>query len=599
MAQLKKLSRLTPIRLIEAIAAVRASNSRLSNLVPAITDISASNVHSVLLDLLSEQEDSKRSKFIFGYAVLQILLADDGQRGQLPVLKMSNELLSAVRIFLKFKIQGAQYKTCLHDALNCDDYVYKNELSALLVEHGADPDQENEKYLSAFALQVIKLFPASKYNTSHLASKTLTPFEKLQKLFIFIKKEDAAFFTHLISYMNLYGLFKKHPKLLEVTFGLHAKSLLTFAVHYCNAHTVRILLNEGADINYYNALGEMPIHYAIYRSVGIDQAESIALLISAEWDRSLISMTSLSCHHVVIKLFSFNMPQKLRKDVCREFMEINSEKMLKFSLTELLSVLDIRFKILQCDNIVLTKQIQKSSHGNIFLALHANMQESKKCVVKLPIKEYGVLRTMEDEIAILSRMNHRNVITLLNVIIKNDVMGYSMPYAAHGTLQDFIKKNDLKLLQVNFYSFGSQLNHGLRYIHSLGFAHLDFSAANIFLMEQVNQSYHLRIGDFGAAAKFGVSKAGHVTTDYVRSPELEDTRTVFTPQNDIYSFGILMGCMAATEIIWQPTAHKHNDFYTPKQNVIFQLALWCCQFEPSKRPSHDEIDEKLDREFKI
>ncbi|XP_017105145.2 putative mitogen-activated protein kinase 14C [Drosophila bipectinata] len=157
------------------------------------------------------------------------------------------------------------------------------------------------------------------------------------------------------------------------------------------------------------------------------------------------------------------------------------------------------------------------------------------------------------EIKLLKHMNHRNVISLLDV--------FHPPSAnANPTWDDFqevflvtelmqkdlhqvIRSIQLSERQVQAILF--QILKGLKYIHSAGVLHRDLKPGNI----AVNENCELRILDFGMARLLSMDMTERVCTLWYRAPEiLFGWGSEYTKAIDMWS----VGCILAELISGRP-----------------------------------------------
>ncbi|TYI24218.1 hypothetical protein ES332_A06G218100v1 [Gossypium tomentosum] len=133
------------------------------------------------------------------------------------------------------------------------------------------------------------------------------------------------------------------------------------------------------------------------------------------------------------------------------------------------------------------------------------------------------------EIELLSRVHHKNVVSLLGFCFERDEQILVYEYVANGSLGDSLS------------ALGAA--RGLAYLHELAnppIIHRDVKSTNILLDERLNA----KVADFGLSKPMGDSEKGHVTTQVKGTmgyldPEYYMTQQL-TEKSDVYSFGVVM-----------------------------------------------------------
>ena len=150
------------------------------------------------------------------------------------------------------------------------------------------------------------------------------------------------------------------------------------------------------------------------------------------------------------------------------------------------------------DDYNLIKDIGEGNFGKVKLAKLKSTKE--KFAIKILDKEKlktQTKSTLFNEIEIISKLNHKNVIHVEKIL--EDAKNYYiiMEYCEKGELFDYIvNKERLNPAEASLFFY--QLINGVEYIHKKGFAHRDLKPENLLLTKEKI----LKIIDFGLCHDF-------------------------------------------------------------------------------------------------
>lgn len=148
----------------------------------------------------------------------------------------------------------------------------------------------------------------------------------------------------------------------------------------------------------------------------------------------------------------------------------------------------------------------------------------------------------QNEIDVMSRLSHPNIVKLLNVSQPGEPLYFVMEYVEANTLKLKIEEHGTLTLEETL-CYADQILRALIHIHSRNVVHCDIKPQNIMLLPNGN----LKLADFGIARMIDVKQRERsdmaVGTVYYISPEQASGRKI-GPGSDIYSLGVMMYEMA-------------------------------------------------------
>uniref|UniRef100_A0A8C0W859 Serine/threonine-protein kinase PLK n=1 Tax=Castor canadensis TaxID=51338 RepID=A0A8C0W859_CASCN len=149
-------------------------------------------------------------------------------------------------------------------------------------------------------------------------------------------------------------------------------------------------------------------------------------------------------------------------------------------------------------------------------------------------------RKVEHEIALHSRLRHRNIVAFHGHFADRDHVYMVLEYCSHQALQSLAHvlkaRQTLTEPEVRYYLRG--LVSGLRYLHQRHIVHRDLKLSNFFL----NKNMEVKIGDLGLATRVGPEGHCHRVlcgTPNFLAPEVI-SRNGHSCQSDIWALGCIM-----------------------------------------------------------
>ncbi|KAB5574529.1 hypothetical protein DKX38_001723 [Salix brachista] len=197
------------------------------------------------------------------------------------------------------------------------------------------------------------------------------------------------------------------------------------------------------------------------------------------------------------------------------------------------------------NNFSETNDIGSGGYGNVYRGVLPTGE-----LVAIKRAQQGSMQgglEFKTEIELLSRVHHKNVVSLLGFCFDRGEQMLIYEFVPNGSLMDSLSgKTGIRLDWVRRLKVALGAARGLAYLHELAnppIIHRDIKTSNILLDERLNA----KVADFGLSKLMGDSEAGHLThvTTQVKGtmgyldPEYYMTQQL-TEKSDVYSFGVVM-----------------------------------------------------------
>lgn len=182
------------------------------------------------------------------------------------------------------------------------------------------------------------------------------------------------------------------------------------------------------------------------------------------------------------------------------------------------------------------KRLGQGGYGEVFLGKDSSGRQVvvKKIYIDVKNKERAL-----NEVRIMKKVWHNNVIHFIDSFVHNHSLIIVMEYAKGGDLGKFIKKRMGEMIQEDLvWNIFLQITFGVRYLHSLRILHRDLKTQNIFLMADGT----VRIGDLGIGRILQGDDRNASTvigTPYYFSPEI-CKGLPYDHKSDMWSLGCIL-----------------------------------------------------------
>lgn len=251
------------------------------------------------------------------------------------------------------------------------------------------------------------------------------------------------------------------------------------------------------------------------------------------------------------------------------------------------------------DELRIDRRIGRGSFGEVFHAFWGGTEIALKKLPKHMLASAKFLEDFAQEIAIMAKLRHPNVIQFLGVAVDKVSLYMLTEYMPRGSLYDVIHNREQDLPLELIMSLLLDTARGMTYLHSVKVVHRDLKSHNLL----VDQHFHIRICDFGLSRLFEETQNTMTAcgTPCWTAPEvLRNER--YTEKADVYSFAIVVWeCLTREDpFAGMPPFHVVFSVGTKgaRPDAIYQesplsdLMKRCWTEEPDERPAFiDIVDE--------
>ncbi|KAL6511100.1 hypothetical protein OROGR_022224 [Orobanche gracilis] len=164
------------------------------------------------------------------------------------------------------------------------------------------------------------------------------------------------------------------------------------------------------------------------------------------------------------------------------------------------------------------------------------------------------------EVKSLRRLNHPNIIKLLEIVRQNNELFFIFEYMEHNLYQ-LMRDQQRSFSEDEIRALMFQVLQGLAYVHKNGYFHRDLKPENLLVTNKI-----IKIADFGLARELSSTPpyTDYVSTRWYRAPEVLLQSASYTPAIDMWAIGAILAELFTSCPIF------------PGESEIDQLYKICC-----------------------
>ncbi|KAI9085329.1 hypothetical protein K1719_032706 [Acacia pycnantha] len=259
--------------------------------------------------------------------------------------------------------------------------------------------------------------------------------------------------------------------------------------------------------------------------------------------------------------------------------------------------------------LLIGNRFASGAHSRIYRGIYKQRAVAVK-MVRIPTKNDDKRTLLEQqfksEVALLSRLFHRNIVQFIAACKRPPVYCVITEYMSQGNLRMYLnKKEPYSLSTETILRLALDISRGMEYLHSQGVIHRDLKSNNLLLDDEMR----VKVADFGTSCLETrcrrENKERNMGTYRWMAPEMIKEKS-YTRKVDVYSFGIVLWELTTALLPFQGMTPVQAAFAVSEKNqrpplpescqpALAHLIKCCWAVNPSKRPDFSEIVSVLEK----
>ncbi|XP_041086191.1 megakaryocyte-associated tyrosine-protein kinase-like [Polyodon spathula] len=256
--------------------------------------------------------------------------------------------------------------------------------------------------------------------------------------------------------------------------------------------------------------------------------------------------------------------------------------------------------LLDMKKLTLGESIGEGEFGAVFKGEYMGQKVAVKNI-KCDVTAQAFL----EETAVMTKLQHPNLVRLLGVILHNG-LHIVTEFMAKGNLVNFLRSRGRSLINARqLLRFALDVCEGMEYLESRKFVHRDLAARNIL----VSSDNAAKVSDFGLAKVDPKSMDNAKLPVKWTAPEALKKEQKFSTRSDVWSYGVLLwetfsyGRQPYPKMTLKEVKEKVEKGYRMEAPedcppAVYALMRSCWENDPGKRPSFRKLREKLEKEHR-